>query len=58
MLSESNHVTIPVISEENKGQPLLDAVATLRANDTLAKSIATAGRHLAKEVLHPDNVDR
>ena len=45
-------------SQENQGRPLLDSLAALHANHTRAEAIGRAGRHLAMEVLHPDNVAR
>ena len=37
---------------------MLAAVRELQANQTWAQEVAAAGRHLAAEVLHPDNVAR
>ena len=37
---------------------MLAAVRELQANQTWAQEVAAAGRHLATEVLHPDNVAR
>ena len=46
------------ISWQNSGEPMLAAVRELQANQTWAQEVAAAGRHLATEVLHPDNVAR
>ena len=45
-------------TRENQGRPLLDSLAALHANQTRAEAIGRAGRHLAMEILHPDNVAR
>ena len=37
---------------------MLAAVRELQANQTWAQEVAAAGRHLAAEILHPDNVAR
>ena len=37
---------------------MLAAVRELQANQTWAQGVAEAGRHLAIEILHPDNVAR
>lgn len=44
------------VSNENQGSPILNAVFDLNQNETRAQEIGEAGRYLATEVLHPDNV--
>lgn len=58
MLDDSNHITIPQLTEENQATPLLEAFQELRNDPQRSRRIAQAGERLIKEVLHPDNVDR
>ena len=58
MLDESNHVPVEAVTPANDGEPVLDALKALMADDAKAQAIGKAGQHLAIEVLHPDNVDR
>ena len=58
MLDDSNHISIPLLTEKNEGAPLLSAIEDLRANPKKAEQIGRAARHLVKEVLHPDNIDK
>ena len=44
------------MSWENQGKPVLDMMNELRNNETWARKLGEAGRHLLAEVLHPDNV--
>lgn len=57
-LKRSAWVCADSASKENDGRPLLDSLAGLHANQSRAEGIGEAGRHLAMEVLHPNNVAR
>ena len=44
------------VSHDNQGSPILNAVFDLQKNETWAQLVGEAGRYLAKEILHPDNI--
>ncbi len=46
------------VTPQNSGSPVLEAIQNLNANESWARSVGTAGKHLAAEVLHPDNIAR
>lgn len=58
LLNDSNHVAVEAITKENDGVTVLKALEALKADEAHAKAIGAAAKHLALEVLHPDNVDR
>jgi len=46
------------VDYNNWGDPVLDAMKEVQANETWARSMGAAAKHLAAEILHPDNVAR